>query len=192
VDAWRCQATDALNFSTPLKTSDVRQYWREARNGNFTTTQFLRLMGRAVVMEAARRLRIMKALPFYGPPGGAGPSETFGLRPGERVQVRPAKEIAATLDDKGTNRGLSFDREMVPYCGRTMRVYDTVDKIVDDKTGRMLKIPKDSIILEGAVCSGERTAGCWFCPREIYPFWREAWVRPLENGRPSDADSARG
>ena len=22
--------------------------------------------------------------------------------------------------------------------------------------------------------------GRWFCPREIYPFWREAWVRPVE------------
>ena len=33
----------------------------------------------------------------------------------------------------------------------------------------MLKIPKDCIILEGAVCSGERSTGRWFCPREIYP-----------------------
>ena len=40
----------------------------------------------------------------------------------------------------------------------------------------MLKIPKDCIILEGAVCSGECSTGRWFCPREIYPFWREAWL----------------
>ena len=44
----------------------------------------------------------------------------------------------------------------------------------------MLRIPKDSLILDGVVCSGERTAGCWFCPRQIYPFWREAWVERVD------------
>jgi hypothetical protein len=57
------------------------------------------------------------------------------------VQVRSPDEIEATLDEKGMNRGLSFDREMLPYCGRTVRVKDTVDRIIDDRTGRMLKIP---------------------------------------------------
>jgi hypothetical protein len=45
---------------------------------------------------------------------------------------------------------------MLPYCGRTVRVKDTVDRIVDDRTGRMLKIPKDSHP-RGRVCSGERS-----------------------------------
>src|SRR5262245_61939172 len=30
-DLWRCQATDALKASEPLKRSDLRQYWRELR-----------------------------------------------------------------------------------------------------------------------------------------------------------------
>ena len=94
--------------------------------------------------------------------------------------MRPAAEIEATLDENGFNRGLSFDREMLPYCGRTLRVKDRVDRLIDDKTGRMLKIPKDCLILEGAVCSGERSAGRWFCPREIHAFWREAWVSRVE------------
>jgi len=72
---------------------------------------------------------------------------------------------------------------MLPYCGRTLRVKDTVERIIDDKTGRLLKLPKDCLILEGAVCSGDRTAGCWFCPREIYSFWREAWVERVEEPR---------
>jgi hypothetical protein len=178
VDAWRCQATDALKFSEPLKTTNLAQYWREFRNGNFTPFRFIRLLVRGFVMEVARRIGLLKALPLHGP--GLAPPSELGLRPGDRVQVRPPDEIESTLDEKGSNRGLSFDREMLPYCGRTVRVKDTVDRIIDEKTGRMLKIPKDSIILEGAVCSGERTPGAWFCPREIYPFWREAWVRPVE------------
>jgi hypothetical protein len=79
----------------------------------------------------------------------------------------------------GKNRGLSFDR-MLPYCGRTFHVKDRVRRIIDDKTGRMLNISKDCLILDGAVCSGERTPGCWFCPRQIYSFWREAWLRRVE------------
>ena len=45
----------------------------------------------------------------------------------------------------------------------------------------MLRIPKDCIILEGSVCSGECSTGRWFCPREIYPFWREAWLRRVDD-----------
>ncbi|HET9120222.1 MAG TPA: hypothetical protein VFN72_06785 [Solirubrobacterales bacterium] len=178
VEVWRCQATDALQYSEHLKTSNLAQYWREFRNGNFAPFRYLLLLVRGFVMEVARRLRVLKALPLHGP--GAAPPAGLGVQPGDLVQVRSPDEIKSTLDEKGFNRGLSFDREMLPYCGRTFRVKDRVDRIVDDKTGRMLKIPKDSLILEGAVCSGERTPGCWFCPREIYPFWREAWVRPVE------------
>jgi hypothetical protein len=178
VEVWRCQATDALQYSEHLKTSNLAQYWREFRNGNFAPFRYLLLLVRGFVMEGARRLRVLRALPLHGP--GAAPPAGLGVQPGDLVQVRSPDEIKSTLDEKGFNRGLSFDREMLPYCGRTFRVKDRVDRIVDDKTGRMLKIPKDSLILEGAVCSGERTPGCWFCPREIYPFWREAWVRPVE------------
>ena len=93
--------------------------------------------------------------------------------PGDVVKVRPREEIARTLDANGLNRRLSFDREMLPFCGRTCVVKEGVSRIIDDRTGRMLEIGSDAIILEGVVCSGERSTGRWFCPREIYPFWRE-------------------
>ena len=44
----------------------------------------------------------------------------------------------------------------------------------------MLRIPKDSVLLEVGVCSGERTTGRWLCPREGLAFWREAWLEPVE------------
>ena len=178
VEVWRCQATDALEFSERLKTSNLAQYWREFRNGNFTSFRFIRLLVRGFVMEIAGRLGWLRAMPLRGP--GAAPPAELGVERGDLVRVRAPQEIERTLDERGFNRGLSFDREMLPYCGQTVRVKETVDRIIDEKTGRMLKIPKDSLVLEGAVCSGERTPGCWFCPREIYPFWREAWVRPVE------------
>ena len=190
-ELWRCQATEALEASEPLKTSNLAQYWRELRNGNFGTLRFIRLAIRGFVMEVADRLGLLKPLPLHGPQSEPPPAEPLDIQAGERVRVRPAAEIEATLDESGLNRGLSFDREMLPYCEQTLRVRDRVDRIIDDKTGRMLKIPKDCLILEGAVCSGERSAGRWFCPREIYPFWREAWVdRAEEFERPPEANGA--
>ena len=167
-----------MRASEPLRTSNLGQYWRELRNGNFGLLRFIYLASRGFVMEVADRLGLLKPLPLHGPHSESPPAEPLEIQAGESVRVRPAAEIEATLDENGFNRGLSFDREMLPYCGRTLRVKDRVDRLIDDKTGRMLKIPKDCLILEGAVCSGERSAGRWFCPREIHAFWREAWVEP--------------
>ena len=179
-EVWRCQATEAFNASTPLKTSNLSQYYRELRNGNFGLLRFLGLLTRGFVMEVARRVGLLRALPLHGEGNQKRPATSLDLQPGDLVEVRSPAEIATTLDERGLNLGLSFDREMLPYCGRKFRIKDRVRRIVDDKTGRMLKIPKDCLILEGAVCSGERTPGNWFCPRQIYPFWREAWLRRIE------------
>ena len=115
VEDWRCQATEALEFSVPLRTSNLAQYWRELRNSKFTPLRFIRLLARAVVMEVADRIGLLKPLPLHGQDGGA-PSAELGLRPGDLVQVRSPDKIEATVDEKGMNRGLFFDREMLSYC----------------------------------------------------------------------------
>ena len=179
-EVWRCQATEAFNASDPLKTSDLRQYWREMTNGNFPLFRFIPLLIRGFFMEVASRVGLLKPTPFRGSGGQSKTAEPLQLKPGDLVQVRPATEIAATLDAGGLSRGLSFDREMLPYCGRKFRVKDKVRRIIDDKTGRMLNIAKDCIILDGAVCSGECSVGRWFCPREIHSYWREGWLRRVQ------------
>ena len=180
-DFWRCQATEAFRASEVLKTSNLSQYWREMRNGNFKFPRFVFLLARAFVLEVMDRVGKLRPLPLKGP--GSSPPAELDLQPGERVRVRSKQQIAATLDENGLNRRLSFDREMLPYCGRIMRVQDRVERIIEDKTGRMIKIPKDCIILEGGVCEGTRSAGRWFCPRQIYAFWREGWVERVDEPR---------
>ena len=180
-EVWRCQATEAFNATTPLQTSNLPQYWRELTNGNFGLLRFIGLAARGFITEVAHRFGLLNPLPLRGPGSQPMPVKSLDLQPGDLVQVRSPAEIAATLDENGKNRGLSFDREMLPYCGRTFRVKDRVRRIIDDKTGRMLKIPKDSLILDGVVCSGERSTGRWFCPREIHAYWREAWLRRAED-----------
>jgi len=174
-DYWRCQATEAFKATEALKTSNLTQYWREMRNGNYSLPRFLFVFARGLVMEIARRAGVLKPLPLHGPGTNTAPAG-LRLQSGELVRVRSPEQIEATLDETGHSRRLSFDREMLPYCGRTLRVRESVERIIEDKTGRMLKLPKDCLILEGAVCSGELTPGAWFCPRQIYPFWRESWV----------------
>jgi hypothetical protein len=193
-EVWRCQATEALKASEQLRVfKDPQQYWREFRNGNFGPVRFIGLMARALAMEIAHRLGLLKSLPLHGPAPDPPPSPPLDLKPGELVQVRSPAEIEATLDDQGFNRRLSFDREMLPYCGRTFRVKDRVDRLIDETTGRMLRIPKDCIILDGPVCSGECSTGRWFCPREIYPYWREAWLRRVDDpGRSARDHSVNG
>jgi hypothetical protein len=191
-EVWRCQATEALKASTRMKTSHLPQYWRELTNGNYGLLRYIGLLARGFVMEIASRVGLLQPVPLRGSGYKSTALEPLNLRPGDLVQVRPPAEIASTLDEGGLDRGLSFDREMLPYCGRTFRIRDRVQRIIDDKTGRMLKIPKDCLILEGVVCSGERTPGNWFCPRQIYPFWREAWLRRVEeSGSTESRDSAR-
>jgi hypothetical protein len=179
-EVWRCQATEALNATQHLKTSDIRQYWRELSSGNFGLLHFLRVAVRGFLQEVAIRIRPSRWVPLRGA-GAQGPAqEPLDLQAGDLVQVRSPREIAPTLDAKGRNRGLSFDREMLPYCGGTYRVKDSVQRIIDERTGRMINISRDCLILEGVICSGERSVGRWFCRREIYPYWREAWLRRVD------------
>jgi hypothetical protein len=181
-ERWRCQNTEALKATEQLKVfKNPDQYWREFRNGNYGRVRFIWMMARVLVLEVAHRLGLTDQAPLRGPEPKAPETEPLDLQPGELVQVRSPEEIEPTLDDKGTNRGLSFDREMLRYCGQTLRVKARVNQIVDESTGRMIHIRRDAIILEGSVCSGECSTGRWFCPREIYAYWREAWLKRVED-----------
>jgi hypothetical protein len=178
-EVWRCQATEAFRASEPLKTSNIRQYPREVKSGNVGLPRFLFVATRGFVMEVASRVGLLRPLPLHGE-GIEPPDARLDLQPGDLVQVRSPEEIAPTLDSEGLTRRLSFDREMLPFCGRTFRVKDRVERLIDDRTGRMINISADCLILDGAVCSGERSVGRWFCPRQIYPYWREAWLRRVD------------
>src|SRR6266404_5111697 len=105
------------------------------------------------------------------------PRETLDLRPGELVQVKGRDDILRTLDWRERNRGLSFDREMVKYCGGQYRVQKRVENIINEKNGKMMKLPNDCIVLEGVVCVGD----ChYWCPRSIYHYWREIWLERVK------------
>jgi hypothetical protein len=177
---WKCQVTQANEASTPLSNTDPRPYLNELRLGNVGVLTFIKVMARAAYMQPLHRLKLL--------PRPTGPNKKSPPRPaplnlqrGEWVRVKSREAIIATLTTKGNNLGLHFDIEMLSFCGQVMQVRGRVTRIIEEHTGRMLRFANDCIKLEGAVCSGERSTGRFFCPRKIYPYWREAW---LERVRP--------
>jgi predicted DNA-binding antitoxin AbrB/MazE fold protein len=191
---YRCQATEIPRATgAPLRFREVDQYSRDLQNWNLW--KILRGLAIEVFNEwqAFSRRRLPEPLrlaggrryPFiHGPLNkGETPSAKLDLRPGELVRIKSKNEIEATLDQTNHNRGLSFDREMANYCGRTARVRARVKRLVEEQTGKMIEIKSDCIILEGVVCTGDYYR---FCTRSIYPYWREIWLERVEESTADD------
>ena len=180
-----CQATrmlDATSFVSPRRPG----LWvKDVRSGNATpgtalaslaVLAFNKWQDLSRRLPGSLRIRDGRAWPWYAPSGERRRQELLDLKPGEIVEVRSQAEIEATLDVSGALRGLRFGAEMLPYCGRRARVLARVDRIIDEQTGRMLKL-RDCIILEDVWCQGTFRA---LCRRKIYTYWREAWLRRVE------------
>lgn len=201
--AYVCQATRLPYYTTPLAWWDLRQYLEDYTSGNIGLGKLLRGLVYAsyttVSQAGIGAGRVMRWLydrfqVLYGglphprkkgtiPAGQKTPHAVLNLRPGELVRVKSYEDILATLDTDNKNRGLYFDAEAVPYCGGTYRVLSRVSKILDEKTGKLVKLKNESIILENVYCQARYSDCRMFCPRGIYSYWREGWLERLnENG----------
>jgi hypothetical protein len=184
VETYRCQATGILRAAPRgLPVRDPGQYVRDVRSGNVTAAWALRGLLVALFnrMQDVRTRSLPPGLRFrqgmrWGFLRGSRtrtPTTRTDLRPGELVRIRSKEEIMRTLDHNLRNRGLGFDAEMLRFCGRTARVRRRVDKIIDERTGRMRYLRNPCIVLEGIVCEGAYSANC---PRAIPAYWRELWL----------------
>jgi hypothetical protein len=193
-DIFACQATDLREFTSDLPWWNVWQYVRDIRSGNLRrgiagnskSELFLEtLLGclevvRALLIEAFNKFQALRKGVQYPHIAGslsAAPANELNLQPGEFVQVKSKDEILTMLDSRNRNKGLLFDSEMLKYCGGTFRVLKRVHQIVDEKTGKTLKMKSPCIILEGSACASDYHR---FCPRAIYHYWREGWLRRVE------------
>ncbi len=179
-DIYSCQITTAPAASTSLRESDLSQYIREIRAGNITVPHFLRVALRAVAGRLARLLRLSDGLPLPVAGEQRVDGTQLGLQPGEWVRVRSKEEISKTLDKNVRHRGLAFTEEMTPVVGKVFRVHSRVGRLVHERTGELLELKNECIALDGMLCSGDFTRGAWFCPRDHYPLWREAWLERVD------------
>jgi hypothetical protein len=192
-EIFSCQATELLRATTgDIPWWQPGQYVGDVRSGNAGPRSVIRglLVGLFNKFQQAN-LRLLPrwtlihdgmAYPFLNGRmrGGTAPVGVLDLKPGELVEVRSREEIFQTLNDRDRTRGLRFDREMLRYCGRRGRVLKRVNKIIDEKTGRMLSIKTDCIIIDGFICTGDYHRSC---PRSIYTYWREAWLKRVPDAR---------
>lgn len=179
-DVFSCQATELLNATSALPWWDIRQYVRDLVSGNVALREFVRVFFIAT-FNTIQRYRRGRSYPFVPMPTlRKTPAEVLNLKPGEFVRVKSKEEIIATLNTRGKNRGLWFDVEMVRYCGGEFKVQKRVEQIIDEKTGRMLRLPNDCVVLDGVTCRANLSRERLFCPRNITPYWREIWLKRLD------------
>lgn len=196
-----CQATQVPAATEPLSAWDIRQYIEDYTSGNVGLARMVRGLafrfyhgwlvnsgiglGPALMWLYDRFQTLTGGIPYPNrngkiPAGQGTPVSALDLQQGERVRVRGYGEILATCDTRNTNRGMTFDKEMVPYCGGTYRVLGRIRRIINEKTGRMQEMKNPCIILDSVVCQGRYSECRLFCPRAVYPYWREVWLERVE------------
>ncbi len=201
---YRCQATQLPYATADLKWWNLRQYIEDFRSGNVGIG---RILSGALYMAAyalsqagiglGRPIRWFydKFYPLWGGSpfprrsgtvleGEPTPTGTLNLQPGELVQIKSLPEILQTLDQNNQNRGLFFDAEEVPYCGKKYRVLKRVERIINERTGKIQEMKTPAVILDSVICESRYSECRLYCPRSIYPYWREIWlerVTPDEN-----------
>ena len=193
---YRCQATEIPRATTPLAWWDVRQYIEDYWSGNVGIGRVISALLYSVCYElseagvgigrpmraAYNRLHRLWRGPKWPrtpgvlPEGSSTPAASLNLQPGEWVRVKPHDAILQTVTAANLNRGMRWDAEMAPYCEGVFQVAKRVDRIIDEKSGRMLEMKTPCIVLDAVVCQARYSEYRKLCPRSLYPFWREIWL----------------
>ena len=196
-----CQSTHLSLATQPLRWWDLRQYVEDVTSGNVRVSQLLAALlffvyhhiasagfgigsGMRWCYDVFQGLRSSAPYPWRVgriPKGERTPTAQLALQPGEVVRVKSYREILETLDENSRNRGMYFDGEAVPFCNHSYPVLKRVERIIDEKTGKMLRLKSDAIILKGVACQARYAKCRRFCPRSIYPYWREIWLERVSN-----------
>lgn len=195
-----CQAVKMPAATRPLAWWSVRQYVVDYTSGNVPLGTLLarisfifysRLVSAGVGFGAPLRWLYNAVQSLRGggvpypvhagqvPPGTKTPSVDLGLKAGDLVRVKSADQIMATVDRRLMNRGMGFHTEMVPYCGKTFRIKQRLNKIINEKTGRLITLKNSCLVLDGVGCHGRFTDPV-SCPRALPPYWREIWLERVD------------
>ncbi len=102
------------------------------------------------------------------------------LRSGQLVEILTANEIVRTLDSNGRLDGLPFMPEMIRHCGKRYRVFRRADMTCVE--GHGLRRMRSTVFLQDVRCDGAAHDGC---ERRCLIFWKEAWLKPVDEGEAS-------
>jgi hypothetical protein len=198
---YRCQSTQIPAATTPQSVWDFRQYVEDVASGNARLGEVATVLFFLFFEAAAnsglgfgtflrwsydmfQKLRGGAPYPLRRgqvPKNSPTPSARLGLDSGEFVKIKTYKEVLDTLSEDLVNRGMNFAPDMVPYCGQTVKVSKRLRRIMNERTGKLIELKNDCLVLEGVTCGGKFTKP-FLCPRGMSPYWREIW---LERAEPS-------
>lgn len=204
-----CQATQLIRASYRLPRWGMQQYIEDYKSGNVGLGRLVMSLAFLVYSNLAESglgfgtlLRSMYDLiakmrgrhPYpcrrgHLPPNSPTPVGKLNLQVGEMVRIKDHGEILNTVKDTLQNRGMSFHPEMVPYCGKSFRVRQRASRIMNEKTGQIMDLKNDCLVLEGVDCIGKYSTPL-FCPRACYPYWREVWLERVEPAPGAEASAA--
>jgi hypothetical protein len=182
-----CQATEIKHATQLLMPWQISQYGRDLASRNVAPSIFLRYFVRAIFKAVKVRLNRALASLRSRWRGDAAPRkkslvlEPVDLKCGDVVRIKPRHEIMATLNSDRKNFGLSFDTDMAQYCGTTHTVIQRVERIIDEKSGKMMNFSRDCYALQGVTCTGCDCRARLFCSRSLHTFWRGAWLEPVKD-----------
>lgn len=102
------------------------------------------------------------------------------LTPGEWVRVKSKEENRShSHPGRKESRNVVRPEDAPPTAGRCTGC-GSISRFIHERNGRMLTLCSAPVTLEGVVCSGDRSICRWFCPRQIYPYWREFWLERVD------------
>jgi hypothetical protein len=198
---YSCQATALPEFTKPLPWWNVTQYAEDYSSGNASLRQLVSGLVYALYYPLSRPGRrnpigppfrwlydrvasLLGGVPFPRrsgliPLGQPTPQTNLNLQPGEWVRIKSYSEILASIDRNNKNKGLFFDAEMVPFCGKTFQVRTRVARFIGEDTGLMVNLRTPAVILENVWCQSRYSDRRMLCPRAIYSWWREEWLERI-------------
>jgi hypothetical protein len=179
-ELFSCQSTEITSFSKSLPWWDLRQYASDLCCGNVAVRDFLT----GLFIGMYNKLQDLLGGQTFGFVAGANvktPEMALDLSPGDLVQIKSKRDVVATLDRRGKNRGLGFRPVMVPYCGKQFRVLRRVRNVINPRTRELVFMGGRCVILDGVVCRGSIKR---FCPRMVYQYWRDIWLTKVPEPEP--------
>jgi hypothetical protein len=181
-DRYICQSTELSKATQILTRARIFQKcWYEVRSGSRGIFEMMKLIVAPMWRKATRKIpRKILAGDLKKTPVGE-----LGLQPGEWVTIKPAEEIAKTLDQRGRNRGLSCDFGMSNHSGEKYRVRHRLDRMISEPSGEMRRV-EATVVLEGLNCTCANVVGG--CPRQDFIYWREIWLKRIEVGNNQSAE----
>ncbi len=197
---YRCQAVQLPFATQQLPRWALWQYVEDYRSGNARLSQILSSLFALLIQDVAesglgfgsalrfaydvvQTIRRGTPYPFRRgsvPAGTRTPSVNTDIQVGEFVKIKKYRDILETVDDKLINRGMAFHPEMATHCEKSFRVSQRLKKIMNEKTGQLMELKNECLVLEGLYCVGHFTKPI-YCPRATYPYWREIWLERISD-----------